>query len=59
MPKTADPLGISFKGSVLTGEKSVQQQQRHTALAGFDTNGESYKQTEYYDPILRFHLRRP
>ena len=59
MPKTADPLGIGFEGPVLTGERTVQEQERHEAIRAFDTTGEAYKRTEDYDPVLRAHLEHP
>lgn len=62
MPKKTektDTLGISFEGPVLTGNKTVQEQERHEAISAFDTTGASYKRTEDYDPVLRAHLEHP
>jgi hypothetical protein len=62
MPKKTektDPLGISFEGPVLTGERSVQHRQRDEAIRTFDTTGEAYKRTEDYDSVLRAHLEHP
>lgn len=56
MPKTADPLGTSFEGPVLTGHESVQQRQRREAISACNNLQESYKKTEDYDPVLRPHL---
>lgn len=63
MPKSKDALGIQFEGPVLTGEKSVERQQRdvatHREAAILATShlGESYKTLEDYDPALRAHCR--
>jgi len=57
MPKTADSLNISFEGSVLTGQKSVQEAQRDEAIAACNTVLESYQKIEDYDPVLRSHTR--
>lgn len=43
MPKTADSLGIRFEGPVLTGEKSVQQQQQDEALRAVNGPAEPYR----------------
>ena len=59
MPKKTDTLGISFEGPVLTGKRTVQEQQRHEDIHAFDTTGESYKRPEDYDPVLRAHLEHP
>jgi len=63
MPKEKDALGIQFEGPVLTGEKSVEQQQRdivtsrEAAVRATSPLGESYKTVEDYDPVLRDHCR--
>jgi hypothetical protein len=51
MPGTADSLGIYFEGTVLTGEKSVEHQQRDEAIRPHDTTRESYKTTPSSTPI--------
>jgi hypothetical protein len=56
MSKEPSPQGIAFEGEVLTGEKSVEQKQRHEAILAFNHTCETYKTPEDYDPILRYHL---
>lgn len=36
MPKTPDSLGIQYGGPVLTGQRSVQEQQRYEATIAFN-----------------------
>ena len=57
MPKTKNDLGIQFEGPVLTGEKSVEHQQREAAVRTTSPLGESYKTVDDYDPVLRAHCR--
>jgi hypothetical protein len=55
MPKTADSLDICFDGPVLTGRKSVEEQQRGEAVVPGHATREAYKNFEDYDPVLRSH----
>jgi hypothetical protein len=57
MPKEKDALRIQFEGPVLTGEKSVEQQQRDAAIRATYPLNESYKTVEDYDSVLRSHCR--
>jgi hypothetical protein len=57
IPKTKSDLGIQFDSPVLTGEKSVEQQQREAAIRATSPLDESYKTVEDYDPVLRAHCR--
>lgn len=50
------PLGIGFEGEVLTGEKSVEEKQRHEAILAANPLDEAYKYVEDYDPVLLHHL---
>ena len=59
MPKTPSPQGIGFEGEVLTGQKSVEEKQRHEAILAINPLDEAYKDVEDYDPILLYHLRLP
>jgi hypothetical protein len=59
MPKSKDaksePL-IRFEGPVMSGHKSVEEQQRDV-VHHRETLDESYKTVEDYDPVLRAHCR--
>jgi hypothetical protein len=46
MPKTRNDLGIQYQGPVLTGEKSVEQQQRDDALRATGHRSELHKLLE-------------
>ena len=55
MPRNCgDEFGARFEGSVLTGEKSVEEQIKGS---GVRPTSEHYKRVEDYDPVLRAHLR--
>lgn len=56
MSRKPSPQGIGFEGEVLTGEKSVEEKQRHEAILASDPTREAYKEVDHYDPVLRFHL---
>lgn len=56
MPKGPDALGIHFEGSVLTGEKSVQQQQRDEAIRAFNGAGEPYPGIDPAGQAIKFYL---
>ncbi|HEX4135259.1 MAG TPA: hypothetical protein VHY84_11660 [Bryobacteraceae bacterium] len=58
MPKTQDSLGIRYEGAVLTGEKSVEQEQRDDAIRAISHPGESSETLEDYSPIPRAQRRR-
>ncbi len=49
MPRTPDPLGISFEGLVLTGQRSLQQQHRDEAIRASITARERYKAVDEND----------
>jgi len=59
MSKKPSPLGIGFEGEVLTGEKSVEEKQRHEAILATNPLDEAYKDVEDYDSVLLYHLRLP
>jgi len=50
-------LRIRYEGPVLNGEKSVEHQHRDDAIRASSHLGESYKNVEDYDPVLRAHCR--
>jgi hypothetical protein len=64
MPKSGEPgkgnagPSIRYEGPVLTGQKSVEQEQRDDAIrATSHLVGESYSTVENYDPVLQAHCR--
>src|ERR1700733_8681798 len=73
MPRERDSLGIRFDGSVLNGEKSVEQSRNEDAILagpGVPSGGsilsevlsgkpESPTRTNAFSPAERMHLRLP
>ena len=58
MPKKGDDgSGIRFEGAVLTGEKSVEEGLRGSAVDAKRPADEFYATVEEYDPVLLFHCR--
>ena len=53
--KSGDELGARFEGTVLTGEKTVEEGLKGDAVRPTD---EYYESVEDYDPVLRAHCRR-
>jgi hypothetical protein len=54
-----DELGIKVEGSVLAGEKSLEERRAEDAVVT-DREGEDfYSGIEEYDPVLRSHCRQP
>ena len=57
MSRKPSLLGIGFEGEVLTGQKSVEEKQRHEAILATNPVDEAYKDVEDYDPVLLYHTR--
>jgi hypothetical protein len=65
MPKGENPLGITSRDAVMTGEKSVEEARRDEAARaatdqltlGKTRPGGYYRSVEEYDPVLRDHCR--
>jgi hypothetical protein len=55
MPKSGgEEVGARFDGSVLTGEKSVEERLAEDTVRAHE---EHYECVEDYDPVLRAHCR--
>lgn len=52
-----DGLGIAVEGPVLAGEKPVELRLAEEAVAASQVDGEFYRSTREYDPVLKSHCR--
>jgi hypothetical protein len=55
----SDDPPIHSEDPVMSGEKSVEYQQRLDAILATSHLGESYRSVDDYDPVLLAHCRLP